>query len=141
MTASGITQDLLIAYQRAEYVVDSGGCEFILNVNKPSSQLESLHRRHGVECSAVITACNPFGHAVDAVSNRQANEALKRDLAATGCAIFPCTGRDPVSDWNEPGFLVLGLACDKARPLGTHYNQNAILCCGRDAIPQLVLLR
>lgn len=141
MTTTRIAHELLIAYRQAEYVVESGGNECILKIDSPSACLESLQRQHGVRCSSVITACNPFGKLADAVSNRQANEALKRDLSATGCTLLLCTGRDPAGDWDEPGFLAFGLTCDEARDLGSRYNQNAILYCGRNAIPELVLLR
>ena len=141
MTASQIDPAQLNAYRQANYIVETGGREFILNVGISSADLEALHRQHGVQCSAVITAWNPFGQSTDKVFNRQANQLLKKDLSASGCGMLPCTGHDPDGNWNEPGFLALGLAFDTARKLGIQYKQNAILYCGSDAIPQLVLLR
>ena len=37
--------------------------------------------------------------------------------------------------------LVLGLALEAAKSLGNAYEQNAVIWCGPDAVPSLVLLR
>ena len=51
-------------------------------------------------------------------------------------------GCDPSGCWpGEASCLVLGLSIDIARALGTEFEQNAIVWCGADAVPELVLLR
>ena len=41
----------------------------------------------------------------------------------------------------EPSYLVLGSALDAAKAIGTELRQNAIVWCGPDCLPQLILLR
>ena len=44
-------------------------------------------------------------------------------------------------EWeSEDSFLVLGISLEGAQELGAAYGQNAIVWCGEDAIPKLVLL-
>jgi len=51
-------------------------------------------------------------------------------------------GQHPSNRWApEPSFLVLGLSLEAAKALGSRHEQNAIVWCGIDATPQLVLLR
>jgi hypothetical protein len=40
----------------------------------------------------------------------------------------------------EPSFLAFGLALEASKTLGKAYEQNAIIWCGADAVPNLVLL-
>jgi hypothetical protein len=41
----------------------------------------------------------------------------------------------------EPIFLSLLLVLDEAKVIGTQYRQNALVWCGEDAVPLLILLR
>jgi len=41
----------------------------------------------------------------------------------------------------EPSLLVFGLPLETAGPLGKKLDQNAIVWCGGDAVPELILLR
>ena len=51
-------------------------------------------------------------------------------------------GEHPSGQWpGEPSFLILGLPLDAAKQLGARHEQNAIVWCGTDAVPQLILLR
>ncbi|UUZ55406.1 DUF3293 domain-containing protein [Massilia sp. H-1] len=65
----------------------------------------------------------------------------------TCCASAACSGRrapscDPKREWpSEPSFLVRGLSLEDASALGRQLRQNAIVWCGADLVPQLILLR
>ncbi|UUZ49901.1 DUF3293 domain-containing protein [Massilia sp. B-10] len=49
---------------------------------------------------------------------------------------------DPKREWpSEPSFLVRGLSLEDASALGRQLRQNAIVWCGADLVPQLILLR
>ena len=67
---------------------------------------------------------------------------LTAELIRRGLAFLEGVGQHRSGDWpGEPSFLVLGLALEVAKSLGKHYEQNAIIWCGPDAVPQLTLLR
>jgi hypothetical protein len=45
-------------------------------------------------------------------------------------------------DWDgEESFLIFGISENQASEIGKKFEQNAIVWCGKDAIPQLVLLK
>jgi hypothetical protein len=51
-------------------------------------------------------------------------------------------GQHPSNKWpGEEIFLVLGLYFEAAKALGERFGQNAIVWCGIDAVPQLIVLR
>lgn len=132
---------LLTAYRATEYRVQAQP-PFTLCVDCVSVPLASLHGRHGVTCSAYITACNPLGELADASLNAQRQKQLAAELRARPLVFFPGIGIQPGGSWpGEPSFLVLGLSEEQARMLGDQYQQNAVLCCDEQAIPRLVLLR
>lgn len=67
---------------------------------------------------------------------------IRSGLTARGLQFMPGVGVGADPKWQgEPSVLVLGLPLQHARALGTSYLQNAIVWCGEDAVPQLVLLR
>jgi len=141
--------DLEAAYRATEYVVeplsgrgqDADVDPVVLKIDSASQALRALHRRHGVDCSCFITACNPFSRPLDEESNLRRQEALAAELRRRSLTFLPGAGRHPSNGWPpEPSFLVLGLALEASKNLGRQYEQNAILWAGADAVPRLVML-
>ena len=67
---------------------------------------------------------------------------LARELQERDLTYIRGVGQHPTNGWTgEQSFLVLGLSRDDARMLGARHEQNAIVWCGPDAVPELVLLR
>ena len=141
--------DMETAYRTTDYVVEAvsgqrvGGGEhsLVLRVDFASQELRALHRRYGVDCSCFITACNPFSQALDEQANLLRQESLEAELRRRSLAFLPGAGRHPSNGWPpEPSFLVLGLALEASKNLGRHYEQNAIVWAGADAVPRLVNL-
>ncbi len=151
MSPSVLDPALIEAYRTAEYRVDAGGADgpqgetdpaFVLTIERPSCELAAWHRRHAVECSALVTACNPAGQRLDDWHNRQACRALAAWIARAGLPWRPATGLDPARQWPaEPGFLIAGVQPEPARELGRQFGQNAIVWAAADAVPRLILLR
>jgi hypothetical protein len=51
-------------------------------------------------------------------------------------------GADPSGQWPaERSYLAFGIDADAARELGRRFQQDAVIWIGKDAIPQLLLLR
>ena len=132
---------LAAVYRVAVYRVDAVPDSFVLRVGERSPSLAALHATHAVTCSAFLTACNPMSVLQPDARNRLAQARLERELDAHGYVRYPGAGLDPAGTWpDEASVLVLGLPRPAAMSLGRAYGQNAILWCGADAVPELVLL-
>lgn len=138
---TAIDHDTVRAYLETEYCV-SRPIAITLRVGGANPGLADLHRRYGVDASAFINAWNPFSRATNAEVNLERQRALARDLQQLNLAYLDGIGQHPSNQWpGEPSFLVLGATLEEAKRLGTRHEQNAIVWCGPDTVPQLVLLR
>jgi len=134
---STIPSATLAAYTGANYRVDADP-PFVMRVGERCAALAAL----GASSCAFITACNPMGEAYSDAANTQLQQAFSSLLAQRGLAWLTGAGCDPLGQWPcEPSFLVPGLALDDARALGIALRQNAIVWCGADLVPRLILLR
>jgi hypothetical protein len=129
------------AYRSTIYRVN-GNSQIALIVDAASSALLSLHQSTNVSSSAFITAYNPCSEVVNTSENLRLQGLLAIKLKSMNLQYLEGVGQHPSNQWaGEPSFLVLGIELDAAKRLGTQFKQNAILWCGSDAVPQLVLLR
>lgn len=141
---SALPGELIQAYRETNYRVHLGAVDiesFILKVTSFSEPLERLHRKYGVDCSAFITACNPWSRPTSDGENTQHMDDLTKILQARSLHWHPGSGQHPVNEWPaEPSILVMGLSLAAARVLARSFDQNAFIWNGSDAVPQLVLL-
>lgn len=129
------------AYLETDYIVHAADT-FAFKVGSSNTELAGLYAAHGSDCSAFITAFNPFSKQLDAGENSQRQSSLEAELTRRGLKYFPGIGQHPSNLWpGEPSFLVLGITLESAKTLGARFEQNAIVWSGSDAVPQLVLLR
>lgn len=129
------------AYLAANYCVD-GEPGFTMHIGEPCQALTSLYDREGVDCCAFISACNPQGDASTAHFNGERQAAFARMLDARGLKYLSGAGCDPRDEWQaEPSYLVLGTSLEQSRAIGRELDQNAIVWCGPDCLPALILLR
>lgn len=136
-----IEHSIIQAYADTNYIVHANS-QITLRIGIFIPALSELHKTSGVDCSAFITAWNPFSRAVDDQTNLSRLAMLKQDLLDLDVAFYDGIGQHPSGNWSgEQSFLVLGLSLDASKSLGIRYEQNAILWCGSDATPQLILLR
>jgi hypothetical protein len=118
------------------------GLPFTLRIAQVNSDLLEEHQRNRVDCSAFLTACNPFSREVNEVTNRERQQDLAQVLAKRGLTVLHGIGQHPSNNWpGEESFFVLGLNLEAAKMLGECFEQNAIVWCGPEGSPQLVLLR
>ena len=137
---SSLDPALLQAYRETLYTVREPA--LTLRIGVACEPLRALHGRFGVECSAFVSACNPFSLRLDAAGNAARHRALLQALAAEGWRFLEGAGRHPSNGWPaEPSALVLGLPLEASRALGQRHAQNALVWCGADAVPALILLR
>ncbi|MFO1396955.1 MAG: DUF3293 domain-containing protein [Burkholderiales bacterium] len=138
---SDIDAGLVQAYRETHYRV-LGTEPFTLRVDEHSAALAAAHERFRSDCSAFVTACNPFSENVGAATNARRHADLGLELARRRLAHIEGIGQDPSHRWpGEPSYLVFGLKLDAARTLGRELGQNAIVWSGDDAVPRLILLR
>ena len=141
LSESIIDAAMVQAYRETEYRVH-GDEPFTLRIGDASPALAAAHKRHRVDCSAYITAFNPFSQALDDEANVELHAALGRELDQRSLSRKEGVGQHPSNQWpGEASFLVFGLTLEAAKTLGTRLEQNAIVWCGADAVPQLILLR
>lgn len=125
-------------YLAARYVVGDGPECFVLRVDASSEPLLALHRLHGVQCSAFLTACNPRSELRDAIENERAQHELVALLQQRGHVCVAGRGVDPAGRWpDEPSVLALGIAPADAEELALRFGQNALLVTGEDGVPRL----
>lgn len=138
---SVIDRATIQAYLETNYHV-GGNTPITLKISVAHPTLTALHKVHGVECSAFITACNPFSQSLGQPANDERQAELARELKQRSLNSIEGIGQHPANEWpGEASFLVLGLSREAARALGARHQQNAIVWCGLDAVPELVLLR
>lgn len=136
-----VAASLIDVYRESHYHI-AGALPTTLLLEIYSADLAAIHRHAGVTNSVFITACNPRSVPLDAITNAQRQDLLAEALRRERVAFVDACGAHPSNGWpNEPSFLALGLPRETARALGRHFDQNAILYSGEDAIMHLLLLR
>jgi hypothetical protein len=136
---------LLLAYEQTHYCVNAvtpDQSAFVLRVGVVSKSLSGTHKKYGVDCSAYVTACNPWGESVPDAENALRQASLLRALRMRSLRWLDGVGQHPSNQWpGEPSVLILGLSLAAAKVLAQDFEQNAFVWSGSDAKPQLVLLR
>ncbi len=129
------------AYQETQYRVQSDS-PFTLQIGVVNDALLNAHKLYRVECSAFLTACNPYSQIASASDNHVRQHQLANELARRGLRYFPGMVQHPSNQWpGEESFLVLGLNLESAKKLGEQFGQNAIVWCGASGLAELILLR
>lgn len=138
---SNLAADLIAAYEVTNFHVNADPA-FILNVNKASAELKTLFKHNRVDSAAFITAWNPYSEALSSEENQARNGQLENELNQRSLKFIKGVGQDPLGQWTgEDSFLVLDISLEASKKLGVQFEQNAIVWAGKDAVPQLVLLR
>src|SRR5690606_38118182 len=141
MSRSLIRATLLTAYRQTEYRVRALP-PFVLRIGQASSALRCLHQECGVASSAFITACNPYSRLLADDENAERQQRLVETLAREGWRSIPGSGKHISGPWPaEASFLVLGIGLGDACRIARAFEQNAIVFCDADCVPELIWLR
>lgn len=142
---SNLAPALLQAYRETHYRVNSVSSDsepLVLRVDEVSTPLAILHKKFGVDCSAFITACNPWSESLPDAENSRRHENLLHALRTRSLRWLEGIGQHPGNQWpGEPGVLILGLSLAAAKVLAQDCQQNAFVWSGADAKPTLVILQ
>ena len=88
-----------------------------------------------------LTAHNARGTIRPDEVNDRAHVQLAAKLQELGPQAIEGSGSEEGTDWAaEECYFALGLALEPAKAMGTHFDQDAIVWVGPDAVPQLILL-
>ena len=138
---SAIPPQMIAAYEAAEYRIEADP-PIVLRIGQMSEPLAGLMVDKNMKSAAFLTACNPHGQMLGAADNATRTAALGAELERFAPLVLPACGVDPAGRWpDEPGFLALGCPPAITEALGRRHRQNAVVLCGEDAVPRLVLLR
>lgn len=141
MSISRIPASTLKAYRQTEYRVQASP-PFVLKTGQACAALCSLHQQAGVASSAFVTASNPRSRLLPDNENAARQRWLGEAIARGGWRCISGSGKHISGPWPaEASFLVLGIGQEDACRLGRAFDQNAIVFCGPDCVPELVLLR
>ncbi|AUT75721.1 DUF3293 domain-containing protein [Paraburkholderia hospita] len=141
LSGSRIPSKTIQAYLETEYIA-SGDEGPTLRIGLANPELAALHKADGVNCSAFITACNPFSQNCSNGFNAASQEALACEIKRLDLIAIEGIGKHPSNRWPaESSYLVPGLSLEAAKALGAQYRQNAILWSADATTPQLVLSR
>jgi hypothetical protein len=142
MSGTFIDPDKVRAYLATDYRIGHTDLAIVLNVGKRSDRLADLFATHGVTCGAFITAYNPQGALQTDEANDKAHADLGAQLQELGVAAIEGSGSEAHSEWPaERSYFALGLSLDATKSIGSHFDQDAVVWVGSDAVPQLILLR
>lgn len=119
-----------------------GNTPFTFEIGIANLSLEKQYKARRVESCAFITACNPFSQSLEKSINADLHAAFSRELRQSNLMFEDGLGQHPSGQWpGEASYLVWGLSLEAAKKLGIKHDQNAIIWCSFDAVPQLILLR
>jgi hypothetical protein len=142
-----IHPDKLLAYEATDYRLGHTDQDIVLTIRKRSERLATLFAVNAVNCGAFLTAYNPQGTIQPDAANAQGHAELASKLQELGVEAIEGSGsegsgREDGTKWPaEKSYFALGLALELAKAIGSHFDQDAIVWVGPDAIPQLILLR
>ena len=137
-----IHPDKLRAYEATDYRLGHTDQDIVLTIRKRSERLATLFAVYGVNCGAFLTAYNPQGTIQSDAANAQGHAELASKLQELGVQAIEGSGSEEGTEWPaEKSYFALGLALELAKAIGTHFDQDAIVWVGPDAVPQLILLR
>lgn len=135
-----MNKDVIQAFTRTSYWVETGDHRICLRVGEPSSALDEVLAPLGVTDWAYVTAYNPASVKLSCVENEARHNNLIQDVQAMGYQTLLGEGCGDTGDWPpEPSVLILGISLEAARRIGTTYGQTAILVGRRNEAPRLSL--
>jgi len=93
-------EELIQAYKETHYTVQDVE-PFVLRIGEVSEDLMACHKRHRVDCSAFITAWNPFSQQLTAQENEERHQALIAEIRGRSLSFL--SGEPFVSRGGLPG--------------------------------------
>lgn len=142
MARTEISEEKIRAYEATHYRAGFGPDALVLRIGQHSPALALRYAATGSDCALFITAFNPLGQEQDNTANQADHARLGEQLQEVASHVSEGEGADPAGKWPaERSYLAFGIDADAARELGRRFKQDAVVWIGKDAVPQLLLLR
>ena len=139
--SSALAPGLIRAYRETEYHVYANPT-FVLRVDQPCAALEAYYAQQNFAAGCFLTAWNPQSEQLGLAKNLARQQILETQLQQAGWNWLRALAAHPNNGWPaEPGCFIQSMEAATACEWGRQFAQNAIICCGLDTIPRLVLLR
>ena len=134
------------AYLATSYRIGHTAQDIVLTIGQRSDRLAALFASSVVDCGAFLTAYNPRGTQQSDAANELAHAELAAQLQGLRRGLdlqaIEGSGSEEGTDWPaEKSYFAMGLDLETSKTIGTHFDQDAIVWVGADAVPQLILLR
>ena len=137
-----IHPDKVRAFLATDYRLGHTDQDIVLTIGKHSERLAALFADNGVICGAFLTAYNPRSTVQSDKANHQGHAELASKLQELVLQAIEGSGSEKGTKWPaEKSYFAFGLALEPARAIGTQFDQDAIVWVGKQAVPELVLLR
>ena len=141
-----IHPDKVRAYLATSYRIGHTAQDIVLTIGQRSDRLAALFASSDVDCGAFLTAYNPRGTQQSDAANDLAHAELAAQLHGLGQGLdlqaIEGSGSEEGTDWPaEKSFFAMGLDLETSKAIGIHFDQDAIVWVGADAVPLLILLR
>ena len=119
-----VRKELLEAFETARYQVSEPA--FQIHIGQRNLEVDQLLENHRRTTWAFITPFNPGSKIIPVDKNEARFLALKKDV--NGFFVYEGWGGGQHWKWPfEKSLLILGIGIDRAKDLGRHYGQDAIL--------------
>ncbi|MEW4366067.1 DUF3293 domain-containing protein [Aliikangiella maris] len=133
-------QQLIQAYQLAQYVVRIGHIAYHFKVNQNSEVLAKLLKLYQTQHAIFITAFNPASQQLPLDINLQQHQLLKAKLQQQLWSFLPGYGGCENNLWpKELSWLVFGVERQQAYQLAYSFKQNAFLWITQDQPVKLLV--
>ena len=141
-----IHPDKVRAYLATSYRIGHTAQDIVLTIGQRSDRLAALFASSDVDCGAFLTAYNPRGTQQSDAANELAHAELAAQLQGLRRGLdlqaIEGSGSEEGTDWPaEKSYFAMGLDLETSKAIGTHFDQDAIVWVGADAVPLLILLR
>jgi len=119
---------LIASYLNTDYIVHIKGERIVVRImENPPNALKEITTPIATKSWAIITADNPYSEHTSTTDNQTRQNQLEQLLLTHKYQIFPAIGKSNDSDWQERGFLIIGITYEIAKAFGTCFQQNAIV--------------
>ena len=137
-----IHPDKVRAYPPTDYRLGYANHDIVLTIGNHQERLAAFFADSDVSCGAFLTAYNPRATEHPMTANVKAHAELAAKLRELGLPVIEGSGSEKGSKWPaESSYFALGLALEPTKAIGRHFDQDAIVWVGADAVPLLILLR
>lgn len=137
-----IHPDKVRAYLATDYRIGHTDQDIVLTIGERSDPLAALFNCRNIDCGAFLTAYNPRGTIQPDAANELAHVQLTAKIQELGFESIKGSSSEEGTDWPpEKSVFALGLSLEPAKAIGGHFDQDAIVWVGPNAVPRLILLR